>query len=280
MSFQEFAEQHGLIIGSLVHDRWTRVSTKDKPNKKNGSYIYDGNSGAVQNWAVHEKPVSFKGKHDPLHIIRKPKIVIDNSGNQTRATNKAAYILGSALKKPHPYLVKKGFPEEKGWVWNELLVIPMRIDGDLVGCQLIDAEGNKKFLSGQKTKKASAIFDNKGPVILCEGYATALSIRRSLKVIKTRYKIVVCFSAGNLSEMVKAYPDSVLVADHDQIGIRVSKQISRPYWISPNQGEDFNDYELRVGSEIAGKALSNLIKSIRQQLETQTEQSKSDHRDS
>jgi putative DNA primase/helicase len=280
MSFQEFAEQHGLIIGSLVHDRWTRVSTKDKPNKKNGSYIYDGNSGAVQNWAIHEKPVSFKGKHDPLHIIRKPKIVIDVSGNQTRATNKAAYILGSALKKPHPYLVKKGFPEEKGWVWNDLLVIPMRIDGDLVGCQLIDAEGNKKFLSGQKTKKASAIFDNKGPVILCEGYATALSIRRALKAIKTRYKIVVCFSAGNLSEMAKTYPDSVSVADHDQIGIRVSKQISRPYWISPNQGEDFNDYELRVGSEIAGKALSNLIKSIRQQPSAQTEQSKSDHRDS
>ena len=270
MSFQEFAEQHGLIIGSLVHDRWTRVSTKDKPNKKNGSYIYDGNSGAVQNWAVHEKPVSFKGKHDPLHIIRKPKIVIDISGNQTRATSKAAYILGSALKKPHPYLVKKGFPEEKGWVWNDLLVIPMRIDGDLVGCQLIDAEGNKKFLSGQKTKKASAIFDNKGPVILCEGYATALSIRRALKAIRSRYKIVVCFSAGNLSEMAKTYPDSVLVADNDPVGIRVSKQISRPYWISPNQGEDFNDYELRVGSDISGKALSSLIKNIKQQPETQT----------
>jgi putative DNA primase/helicase len=270
MSFQEFAEQHGLIIGSLVHDRWTRVSTKDKPNKKNGSYIYDGNSGAVQNWAVHEKPVSFKGKHDPLHIIRKPKIVIDVFGNQTKATNKAAFILGSALKKPHPYLAKKGFPGESGWVWNELLVIPMRIDGDLVGCQLIDAEGNKKFLSGQKTKKASAIFDNKGPVILCEGYATALSIRRALKAIRSRYKIVVCFSAGNLSEMAKTYPESVLVADNDPVGIRVSKQISRPYWISPNQGEDFNDYELRVGSDIAGKALSSLIKNIKQQPETQT----------
>jgi hypothetical protein len=70
--------------------------------------------------------------------------------------------------------------------------------------------------------------------------------------------------------MAKTYPDSVLVADHDQIGIRVSKQISRPYWISPNQGEDFNDYELRVGSDISGKALSSLIKNIKQQPETQT----------
>jgi len=270
MSFQQFAEQHGLIIDSLVHDRWTRVSTKDKPNKKNGSYIYDGNSGAVQNWAIHEKPVSFKGKHDPLQVIRKPKVVIDNSGKQTRATNKAAFILGSALKKPHPYLAKKGFPEEKGWVWNDLLVIPMRINGDLVGCQLIDQEGNKKFLSGQKTKGASAIFDNKGQVLLCEGYATALSIRRALKTIKHRYKIVVCFSAGNIEGMAKTYPDSFVIADNDPIGIKVAKQIPRPYWISPNKGEDFNDYELRVGAEKAGLSLEKLIKGTNKPPANQT----------
>jgi putative DNA primase/helicase len=280
MSFQEFAERHGLIIDSLVHDRWVRVSTKDKPNKKNGSYIYDGNSGAVQNWAIHEKPVSFKGKPDPSFVRRKPKVVIDVAEKQNKASGKAAYILGNSTMKPHPYLAKKGFPGEPGWVWNDLLVIPMRIEGDLVGCQLIDSEGNKKFLSGQRTKKASAIFDNKGPVILCEGYATALSIRRALKTVRSRYKIVVCFSAGNLSEMAKTYPDSVLVADHDQIGIKVSKQISRPYWISPNEGEDFNDYELRVGAEIAGKALANLVKNIKSQPATQKESSKSNRLES
>lgn len=276
MSFQQFAEKHGLIIDSLVHDKWTRVPTVDHPHKKNGSYIFDGVSGAVQNWAIHEKPVSFKGKHDSLRTIRKPKIVVDDPGKQTRATNKAAFILGNALKKPHPYLAKKGFPEEKGWVWNDLLVIPMRINGDLVGCQLIDQEGNKKFLSGQKTKGASAIFDNKGAVILCEGYATALSIRRALKSIKTRYKIVVCFSAGNLSEMAKVYPDSVLVADNDPIGIKVSKKIAHPYWISPNRGEDFNDFELRVGAEKAGTALNKLMQGKAKQLASRTSENKVD----
>jgi putative DNA primase/helicase len=259
MNFESFAEKHGLIIDHLVHDKWTRCRTVDKPNKKNGSYIFDGITGAVQNWATHEKPISFRGKHDPLQVIRKPKVVIDVAKNNSRASGKAAYILNNAVKKPHPYLVKKGFPEEKGWVWNEVLAIPMRINGDLVGCQLIDPEGNKKFLSGQKTKNASAIFDNKGQVILCEGYATALSIRRALKTIKTRYKIVVCFSASNLSEMAKAYPDSLIVADHDIVGIRVAKQSSLPYWVSPNEGEDFNDYELRVGAETAGESLSSFI---------------------
>jgi hypothetical protein len=59
--------------------------------------------------------------------------------------------------------------------------------------------------------------------------------------------------------MAKAYPDSLIVADHDIVGIRVAKQSSRPYWVSPNEGEDFNDYELRVGAERAGKSLSSLI---------------------
>jgi len=260
MNFESFAEKHGLIIDHLVHDKWTRCRTVDKPNKKNGSYIFDGVTGAVQNWAIHEKPIAFRGKHDPSQVIRKPKITIDIVKNQTRATNKAAFILNNAVKKTHPYLEKKGFPGEKGWVWNDLLVIPMRINGDLVGCQLIDPEGNKKFLSGQKTKTASAIFDNKGQVILCEGYATALSIRRALKTIKTRYKIVVCFSASNLGELSKTYPDSFIVADHDPIGIKIAKQSSRPYWVSPNEGEDFNDYELRVGAEKAGKSLVSLYK--------------------
>ena len=54
MNFESFAEQHGLIIDSLIQDRWVRVPTTDHPHKKNGSYIWDGYTGAVQNWAVHE----------------------------------------------------------------------------------------------------------------------------------------------------------------------------------------------------------------------------------
>jgi hypothetical protein len=47
----------------------------------------------------------------------------------------------------------------------------------------------------------------------------------------------------------------VIVADHDPVGIRVAKESGRPYWVSPNVSEDFNDFELRVGAEVAGKSL-------------------------
>lgn len=41
MSFQSFAQQHGLIIDHLVYDKWTRVKTTDKltPNQERGMKI-------------------------------------------------------------------------------------------------------------------------------------------------------------------------------------------------------------------------------------------------
>ena len=259
MSFQAFAEQHGLIIDHLVYDRWTRVPTLDHPKKRNGSYIFDGNSGAVKNWAVHEKAISWKGANDPLYRVKIQQSKENTEERNKKAASKAGWILKQATKATHAYLGRKGFPEEEALVWEGKLIIPMRIDDAISGLQLIDTDGNKKFLSGQKNKGAVAVFDNKGVPILCEGYATAMSIRRALKAIKTRYKIVVCFSASNLLEVSKQFSDGLIVADHDLVGINTAKKTTRPYWVSPNETEDFNDFELRVGAATAGKSLIALL---------------------
>ena len=262
MSFYQFAEQNGLIINNLVHDRWTRVPTVDKPQSRNGAYIFDGNSGAVQNWAIHEKPVSYKGKHDP-HFRAKAQVSKDNRADDNKkAASKAAWIMNQATRQAHPYLVSKGFPEATGYVWNESLLIPMRIDQRLVGLQMIKPNGTKHFLKGQITKGAEAVIDAKGVHILCEGFATALSVRRALKVANTRYTVHICFSAGNIKVMAQKYPDCVIVADHDPVGIKVAKESGRPFWVSPNDKEDFNDYEMRVGALVAGKSLIALGLSV------------------
>lgn len=263
MSFQQFAEMHGLIIHDLTHDKWIRVPTTDHPHKKNGAYIYSGDSGAVQNWAIHEKPVPWRAsgstKPDPMWRQKKENADASRAERQAKASKKAGWILNNAVKTTHPYLDKKGFTGEKGYVWNDLLVIPMRIDGNLVGCQLIDKDGNKKFLSGQITKGASAVFDNKGLDIICEGYATALSIRRVMKYIRKRYTIHVAFSAGNVSTIAKNLKKCVVVADHDPIGIKTARSTGKKYWISDTEGEDFNDYEIRVGVEQASLSLSSTL---------------------
>lgn len=258
MDFYNFAEQHGLIIDHLIQDRWVRVPTADKPHSRNGAYIYDGQSGAVQNWAIHEKPVSWHDKnkkHDPQLAVRKAKASVDQGAKHKQAAGKASWILDQCKKQTHSYMAKKGFPNEKVNVWNEMIVIPMRIDGSLTGVQLISKDGKKTFLTGQKNKGASTIIDNKGKVILCEGVATAMSIRRALKAVKTRYKIVICFSASNILEMSKVFPECVIVADNDTVGTRVAQQSGKIFCVPPGAGEDFNDYELRVGAETAGEFL-------------------------
>jgi putative DNA primase/helicase len=258
MDFYNFAEQHGLIIDNLVQDRWVRVPTADKPHSRNGAYIYDGQSGAVQNWAIHEKPVSWHGKnkkHDPQLAVRKAKASVDQESKQKVAAGKASWILGQCEKKTHPYMDKKGFSSEKVNVWNGMMVIPMRINGGLTGIQLVSEDGKKTFLTGQKNKGASTIIDNKGKVILCEGVATAMSIRRALKAVRTRYTIVICFSASNILEVSKHYPQCVIVADNDTVGTRVAKQSGKIFCVPPGTGEDFNDYEVRVGAKTAGEFL-------------------------
>lgn len=263
MSFEAFAAQHGLIIKSLVTDRWVRVPTTDHPRKRNGAYIFQGDTGAVQNWAVHTKPIPWRGEgymFDAEETRRKQqKHLNDQKEKQAAAAKRAAWIMHQCKKETHDYLAKKGFPDEKAWVWNGLMVVPMRIDNSIVGCQLISEDGTKKFLSGQRTKGASSVFDNKGTEILCEGYATALSIRRALKAVRMRYKLIVCFSAANILEIAKSRPEALLVADTDDVGLSVAKKTGLPFWQSDVIGEDFNDAEIRVGAKDAGEWLLSVF---------------------
>lgn len=260
MDFIKFAGMHGLRISNLVQGSWQRVSTDDKPNKRNGSYRFNGDVGFVINWAVHETAQIWRNENAVVDYkeIRK---ILENARKRKRqeqreAAKKAAGILKQARKGHHPYLQNKGFPNEHGWVWRDALIIPMRIEGSLVGCQLIDPNGNKRFLRGQQNKGACAVFDNKGQEILCEGYATAMSIRRSLKQQRRRYKIIVCFSAANLLEVAKLHPNAIVIADADEAGIKTASKTGLNYWRSGVDGEDYNDFELRVGIEKAGKLLT------------------------
>jgi len=247
MNFEQFAESHGLIIDHVVVDKWMRVPTVDKPNKKNGAYIFDGKSGAVINFATHDKHIPFKSQesvYDPSYRIKRENDDKNRKEAQLKAKNKAIYIVNHSTLSTHPYLQKKGFDKLKANVWNSLLVVPMRIDGKLVGCQLIDNEGTKKFLSGQITKGASLVIDNKGRDILVEGYATGLSVREVLKSARKRYTIHICFSAGNMLEIAKGLNNPLVIADHDKIGIQTAQKIGQ-YWISNKDGEDFNDAHQR-----------------------------------
>jgi putative DNA primase/helicase len=260
MTFQSFAQSHGLIINDIVLDRWVRVPTEDHPHKRNGAYIYDGQSGFVQNWAIHDKPVLFRDNTQPYNTVeRRAKSEKAEQERQKRrelAARKAKYIISQSAEQTHPYLFKKGF-DCTGLVYESDLIIPMRINGNVVGCQRISPDGEKKFLYGQQTKGAYTGFDSGGTVILTEGYATGLSVRRALKTVGARYKIYVCFSASNIAEI--AAPGCVIIADNDPVGLKTAQKSGCVYWVSDVVGEDANDYELRMGSKNLGQAIASLI---------------------
>jgi len=257
MRFEDFAQQNGLLIDHVVEGKWMRVPTVDHPRKRNGAYIFDGRSGLIQNHAVHESPIRYMSDEpyvpDPNAGSKREKRIADQAQKQVDAAKKAAYIFNRVVVEPHPYLVRKGFPEPSK-VWNGLLTIPMRIDGRLVGLQLIQGDGTKRFLSGQKTKGASLIIDNHGPNVLVEGLATGLSVRRALKHMRQRYTIHVCFSAGNMLEIGQFMHDPLVIADNDQMGISIAKKIAPHFWLG-EAGEDFNDFEQRVGVQAASESL-------------------------
>lgn len=263
MRFEDFARDHGLIIDSVVPFRWVATPTVDHPRKKNGRYKFMGDHGFVQNWATMQKVAVWKadkGFHFSPELQRqRVEVNQQRQKDADRAAVKAQKILDEAVNAPHPYLTKKGFPDEASKVWTihdskhpepvRLLVIPMRRDGNLVGVQLINEEGVKKFLYGQISKGATFNMGAKGVTILCEGYATALSIKAAMNAIKLPYSIRVCFSASNMEEVARGIPDCVIVADNDPNGVgeRAARNTGKKYWISPTVGEDFNDYHLRCG---------------------------------
>ena len=145
-----------------------------------------------------------------------------------------------------------------------LLVVPMSIDRKLVGCQLINSDGDKKFLYGQTTKNAILTFDAKGMPFFCEGYATALSVRKVLKASNIKYCIYVCFSASNMKLIAGSVKGGLVIADNDTNGIgeKTAINIGKNYWMSNTIGQDFNDFHILNGDFKASQELKKALYSF------------------
>jgi putative DNA primase/helicase len=270
MIFEDFAKMHGLIIQGLESHKWISTPTEDHPRSKNGRYKFLGDVGWVQNWATMDKPEIWRleGEFKPNPQFTKAR---DESNRQrielaNKASSKAGWIMHQTELKNHPYLVKKGFADMLMPVWDTpegggKLVVAMRRDGKIVGCQLISEEGDKKFLYGQTSKGATFTMDAKGIHIFCEGFATGLSIQAVMRANKMRYTIHVCFSAGNMKEVARGFPNGIIIADNDNSGVgeSVAKDAGKPYWLSDTVGEDFNDYHIRVGLFQASQSLKKFL---------------------
>jgi phage/plasmid primase-like uncharacterized protein len=275
MTFEDFARLHGVSIGRLVEGRWVRVATTDKPKSRNGAYKFMCDVGFVQNWATMTEPATWRPEGAVTAGAQRrisetaAQAAREAAQNAAKAAKKADTILAECDLAPHPYLASKGFADELVNVWkresDNVMVVPMRLGADLVGCQLIALTGEKKFLFGQRSGGAQFIFNGKGEHYLCEGYATALSVRQALGNLKVAYTLHVTFSAGNMKKVAQTLPHGFVIADNDasKTGEIVAREIGWPYWISDKEGEDANDYSQRAGVFALAMGLKRMLMQAR-----------------
>ncbi len=271
MNFIDFARAHGVEIDPArlyASERIKRCGTTEKPKGTNGAYFWDGERGWVFNWAAEarvqwfhdEKATPWTEAEKAAWKAKRQAAQASQEQDYQRAAQRASELLRNAKPQEHNYLHRKGFPDAQGFVAADgALLIPMRnlITNNVQGVQVIrwDEEARsftKKMSPGMKAK--GAVFrmgDKTAPeAILCEGYATGLSIIAALRSVGLRASVLVCFSAHNLEFIAPQVKGRAYVfADHDASGTgeKSAKATGLPYCMSPVMGEDANDLHARAG---------------------------------
>lgn len=185
---------------------------------------------------------------------------------QARVAHEAALELESSILMPHAYLERKGFPELIGFVRGERLLIPMRDSAryrDLINLQQIWPDGTKRFLPGGRARGAIHRLGAPHPwhTILCEGYATGLSVDAALSLISPSHAVVVCFSANNLVMVAERFPKAFIAADNDKSATgEESAQRTGLKWTMPYEvGTDWNDVHVNMGLHVVVERMRELL---------------------
>lgn len=271
MSFLLFAQACGVVIDRLHDDgRIHRCATTAHPRAKNGAYAFDGSRGWAMAWDCADRVQWFS---DPqarpwtpdekrAWMARRDAERRDQERKYTQAAKASEAALRACRMDVHGYLRLKGFAATKALVTqDDALFVPMRnfATNALQGAQTIrwDAEARqwvKKMTYGMRAKAAvfrlgrAKAFET----VLCEGFATGLSIDAALRTVSADAAVLVCFSAQNMQHvagLLDARSGFYVVADNDASGTgeAAAKAIGRPYCMAPTVGWDANDWHIAQG---------------------------------
>ena len=270
MSFIDFARAHGVEVDPnrlYPSERIKRCGTVEKPKSLNGAYFWDGQRGWVFDWSGEARTTWYEDPHaKPWTDEEKRQWALKRQSANTlkdasyeNASKVAESILAMAELKEHNYLHIKGFPEEKGFVVEDKLLIPMRnvVTNKLQGYQEIkwnepERKYEKKMQFGMRAKNAVYRFGSKTSeeTWLVEGYATGLSLHHAFRSMGSDASVVVCFSANNLVSVADQIKGQRYVfADHDEskTGERSAQQTGLPWTMADEVGHDANDLHMSGG---------------------------------
>lgn len=235
--------------------------------KRSGTYCV----AVVGDWRTGEEHIYYPkdvGSHERKlaeQVIAdgKKRIAAEKQILQRDAAEKAKERIARAKSEGStPYLLRKKIDQLYGAVIDgNNLVVPMAIDGVVVGSQRILPDGTKYFEKGQKTSGAYHVIGAiQEQVFICEGFATGCSIHMA-----TKKPVVVAFNANNLDivakEIRRTYPDIriTICGDDDRFTVIDGQPVNVgrlkadkaamvcmgtvrfPKFMSSDHGTDFND---------------------------------------
>lgn len=235
----------------------------------------DGVTGVAWNHATgaHQRFWVGGSSEAPPTVQRDPETDRRRAQEQREVEAACLRIVAACEQTQHPYLARKGFAEEIGLVIADprplmprgglgeamaaalpngdgpLLVVPGRIGQRLTTVQFITAEGAKKnILRGQMGGAFHRIATGRETWV-CEGIATALSVRAALRLLGRSATVLSAFSASNVAKVAEGIRGAIVAADHDKpipdfgglgTGEFYARRTGRKWAMPPAMG-DFND---------------------------------------
>lgn len=228
MTFNEFITSLGVYPPrDLIPGRWVRAATHTHARKKNAAiklsedgkvgWVNNFEHGGVQMWRAGDTDApreSLEDMRERAALRRREEQRI-----QAKATAEALEHWSKhtfPLQGDHPYLKAKdltmfgcaGLRIDR----QNNLVVPMYINNKFASVQTITTDGNKKFWPSAPTKGASYTIGNGNITIFCEGLATGLTI---YEAFAGHARVIVCFNAGNLANVVRKTNGLTIVAADD-----------------------------------------------------------------
>ena len=270
MTFIDFARAHGVEIDPnklFASEKIRRCGTVAKPRSDNGAFYWNGERGWVMDWSgdarvmwwqdPNAKPWSDEEKR--AWHQRRQQSQSEQEQRYEKAAVEAESIVLQCTSETHPYLEHKGFSSDRGLVYDDRLIIPMRnvSTNRMQGYQEIfwDRDAyrfQKKMLYGMRAKNAVFTIGSRDEkeTWLCEGYATGLSVRAGLRSVGSTASVIVTFSATNLLQVHDQIPGQVFVfADNDEskTGQKTAEATGRPWTMADTVGWDANDLHQNSG---------------------------------
>lgn len=268
-----------------VPGRWIVTDTESGANGKGDGRVKlddDGRGGIVWNHqtAQHQRfrDTGLAGQA-AAPIKRDPEKERRQQEDQRQVERACAEIVNACQQVRHPYLIRKGFPDELGLVhdapWRHFpagwlgeamgkaipegegpfLVVPGRVGGKLTTVQFITPEGAKKNILRGIMGGASHRIAVGRETWVCEGIATALSVRAALRLLGRSATVLSAFSAANVAKVAAGISGAVIAADHDKPietldGLGAGEFYARKSgarWIMPTVRGDWNDLHQAEG---------------------------------